>query len=142
MKPLERWSLLLGVLLLSTGVLGSASAKDGKSLYRLKPVLMKEGDGTVKAALQVEATQGYKWNKEFPCKLVIEKQSGLTLGKQKYVKGDVKLSNGGQTATFDLGSAGRTGPGALIQGKASFSLCTKKVCKIFMNKDVTWKAED
>lgn len=139
MASIWKWLPVAVVCCLFPAVSGTAFAKDAKSLYVLKPHLVKDPAGQGRATLTVKATQGYKWNKEFPCRVVIGDQKGAKLEKTKYAKGDVKLSDGDKTATFDLGATGPVKPGTSITGKASFSLCTKKVCKIFMNKDVTWK---
>ncbi|MBL6974880.1 MAG: hypothetical protein ISR64_04045 [Deltaproteobacteria bacterium] len=139
MTPVWKWLLVVTACCLVPGLAATVHAKDAKSLYILSPELQADPEGQGRATLTVKATQGYKWNKEFPCKVVIGEQKGAKLARTKYAKGDVKLADGDKTAIFDLGATGKVEPGTTITGKASFSLCTKKVCKIFMNKDVTWK---
>jgi len=141
---MNRW--LLQYLLISIAIFGSncapakALAEGSEDLYKLSPGFVVDGPDNCKVSLRIDASKGYKWNKEFPYKLIIDKQEGTELSRTKFAKGDVKLADKGKTATFEMGAAGKVGPGAVVLGKVSFSLCTRKVCKIFMNKKVVWKA--
>ncbi|NOZ01742.1 MAG: hypothetical protein GXP54_07620 [Deltaproteobacteria bacterium] len=142
MKQKSHTTSRFGLILLVLGAAATASAGTDDPLYVLKPSLAVDEHGNGHATLDIKAKQGYKWNKEFPSKLVIDSQKGAALTKQKFVKSDVRTADKGKNATFDLGPAGKVGPNAVIHGKVSFSLCTKKMCKVFMNREVTFKVSD
>jgi hypothetical protein len=118
-------------------LMAAPAAADDADLYRAAATLTPGDPG--RAALSVTVADGWKWNAEFPFKLAVESQEGATLARTAFGKDDVKVADGGKTATVDLGAAGKVGPASRVRGKVTFSVCNEKVCRFFRNLSVEWK---
>jgi len=133
-----RRALAFAIVVAALGCKGKPAVAEGGDLFTLTPVLTLEADGQGHARLTIAAAPGYKWNQEFPFKLVVDEQVGVTLSKTTFSKPDAAVAADGHTAHVDLGVTGRLSRDARLKGKASFSVCDDKVCKVYRNREVVW----
>jgi len=117
-------------------LVGSPAAAGEPDLYRLSATLTPGDPG--RAALRVTVADGWKWNAEFPFKLVVEEQEGCALSRTTFGRDDGRVDEGGRAATVDLGAAGKVGPASRVKGKVTFSVCNDKVCRFFRGVAVEW----
>lgn len=123
----------------------SAKAEGQVDLFELKPSLVRApaGDtkGSLAAALKIVVAKGYKWNAEYPFRLTIKEQTKTRLSKDRFSKTDLSIAEDQRSAQIDLGATGTNEADASIRGTVSFSVCDKKVCKVYRNRAVEWRLE-
>jgi len=124
---LSRISLVCALTLLVAAI---ASAEE-PALYTLRATVLP-------LEVVISVAEGWKWNQEFPAKLVVEEQLGVSLPRISFNREDASVSDGGRTARFALGPSVKVEKGARISGKLTFSICNDKSCKFFRN--VPWTA--
>ena len=111
------------------------SKNKSENLYSAKTEKLKNG-----FLLTITPAKGFKWNKEYPFKLIISESHGAYPEKKEYKKSDVKTKDHQATLEIDCKDNSCVGKKDIIfKGKMNFSICNDTQCKIFRNKEIEIK---
>ena len=108
-------------------VMTEATKKANFKLNVNTPALKVGAKGN--ASVSIAVLNGYKWNKDYPSKLVFSAPpKNVTLGKTKYVKGDFKASDKASSLAVQM-QASAAGA-ETVTGTLKFSICNETACII------------
>ena len=106
-------------------VMAEAAKKANFKLNVNTPALKVGAQGN--ASVSIAVLNGYKWNKDYPSKLVFSAPpKNVTLGKTKYVKGDFKTSEKASSLAVQM-QASAAGA-ETVTGTLKFSICNETAC--------------
>ncbi len=139
--PIPLLVALLGVA--AAGLSARCARAEGSTgaPYTIKPRLVRSADGTGQATVAIQVAPGWHWNADYPFSLEVGESRGATLAKSKFGGGDVKVADGGASATVSLGATGKTEPDAHLKGLINFGVCDAKVCQFCRKCAVEWTVE-
>lgn len=131
-----RKQTLLPSLFLTAAVLAAGCGEDGdESFYRIESPPMHLAMGTIgEVRIRFVAKKGYHWNGEYPARFEITGDGGLKSEKTLLKKNDFRKD--GDAGLLPLTVTGVKGGETLFRGKASFSVCNPKECRIFRGIEV------
>ncbi len=107
-------------------------AKDKKPNFSIKTTGASVKVGAKGAAsVSIAALNGYKWNKDYPAKLIFkESPKTVQLGKSEFkqMSGDFKVAE--KKASIPVRMKGNTSGNETIAGVVKFSICNETACII------------
>ena len=111
---------------------GGAESKDKSEFYELELTRTEAG-----LVLTIKPKKGFKWNNEYPFKLKVIKLEGAVPERLKYKKADITIKEKSGVLEIKFKEAVDAAVKVKLEGKANFSVCDEKQCKIFRNKEIT-----
>jgi len=126
----------VGLSVLACGL--ARAEPPAEDLARLEPQ-WQEGPRGPAAVLTIQVLDGWKWNREFPFRLTVTRSEGMDAVRSSFSNADVQVSEDGRTARVEVGPVVDPRQAAQVEALASFSVCTEKVCRVFLKRPVRWE---
>jgi hypothetical protein len=135
-------AFILMALALILFVVSCSQGNAADKAKEAKPYTVEISPGTITsgvaaaATLTIQATDGFKWNDEFPASLDLVLPQDVQAKTYQFSKKAGTVQNLGKAGavTLDL-TASKCGP-LEIKLKGNFSLCTETTCRIFRNEEL------
>jgi hypothetical protein len=131
-------AMLVGVVGCKTETAPSRAAESEDVLYEIAPVSVQGTVGQeVELPIVIQARPGYKVNKDFPWRFVLESTPSLTAVTGELTATDVDLQELKAVipARVKVAQSGEhTG-----EVTANFSICNDDVCKFYRNEKISYR---
>lgn len=131
------FTLFLTVLLSVFFLVPTSMAKPPKGLYKASISGSLEVGKDGQLTLRIVPAKGYKWNKQYPAKLVLNNDANVSFSKTEYkqLKGEMKLD--GKGCTVDIAAKAVKAGNADINAVMSMSICNEDTCHVLRKRKLT-----
>ena len=128
------FTLFLTVLLSVFFLASTSMAKPPEGMYKasISGSLEVGKDGLL--TLHIVPAKGYKWNKQYPAKLVLANDANVSFSKTEYkqLKGEMKAE--GKGCTVDIAAKAAKAGNTEVHAVMSLSICNEETCHVLRKR--------